>query len=143
MSSSFETPQDTEDAFYDAFEAGDLGAMQAAWENSEDIACIHPVSPVLRGPAAVMDAWKQIFEAGAGMSIEVHHHHWIEQGELAIHIVEERISQSADPRRPPVSVLASNVYRLGTQGWLMVLHHASPPPPPPQPPMPEPPINLQ
>ena len=41
---SFATPQDAEDAFYDALEGGDAEAMAAVWDPAADIACLLPMS---------------------------------------------------------------------------------------------------
>jgi ketosteroid isomerase-like protein len=136
MSTAFETAQDTEDSFYDAFEEADLEKMMSAWDDTQDIACIQPMREAVQGQAAVRESWAELFRSGTDVEIEIHHQHWIETGETAIHIVHEQLILNADRQRKPPPLIATNVYRKGPDGWRMVLHHASPPPPPRMPPVP-------
>jgi ketosteroid isomerase-like protein len=52
-------------AFYAAFEASDLTAMQSVWSQTEPVMCIHPGRMALHGRDPVMDSWRQLFEHGA------------------------------------------------------------------------------
>ena len=128
MTTSYETPQDAEDAFYEAFEGASAKAMRTVWDDEPDIVCVHPGSSVLHGWEAIARSWAHIFAAPGRMSITVHHREWIENGDLAMHIVEEEITAEGTqrPATPPIPV--TNAYRRGTNGWHMILHHASPPP---------------
>ncbi len=130
MSDQFATPQDTEDAFYDAFEAHDLEGMMGVWDDSVDSVCIQPMSPIVHGAGDIRMIWEQVFSHDRTPDIVVHHHQWIENEGLAMHIVEEQITWPGLPQQPP-PVIATNGYRRGSDGWRMVLHHVSPPPPPP------------
>ncbi len=131
MASQFETPQDTEDAFYDAFEAHDMDAMTAVWDATDDIACVQPMGPVLQGRSAVLDSWQSIFRHPQAPEVEIHHRQWIESADLAVHIVEEKVSMPGGPPDQP-ALIASNVYRRTQSGWRLVMHQVSPPPPPAQ-----------
>ena len=130
MSEPFNTAQDAEDTFYDAFEEGDLDKMMAAWANSEEITCIQPLSEQVQGQRAVRQSWEKVFATGAKVEIEIHHKQWIETSEMAIHIVHEQLVFNGDRSRLPPPLIATNVYIKNDLGWHMVLHHASPPPPP-------------
>ncbi|MCP4409320.1 MAG: nuclear transport factor 2 family protein [Gammaproteobacteria bacterium] len=132
MAKLFETAQDAEDAFYDAFEENNLDKMMSAWASENDIACIQPMREQVRGRAAVRSSWEEVFSFGAEMEIEIHHQQWIEMIDVAIHIVHEQLTFKANPTQKPPPLIATNVYRQAGQGWHMVLHHTSPPPPPPQ-----------
>ena len=57
----YPTPDDAENAFYDAFERGDLPAMMAVWAEDEDIICVHPTGPRLCGQDQVRESWAKIF----------------------------------------------------------------------------------
>lgn len=130
---SFETPQDAEDAFYDALEGGDAEAMARVWEPSADIACLLPMTPLIQGPE-VLEMWRSMFAQGAAFDIQVRHLRWIEGGDLAVHLIEERIADSphaAVAGQPVPAVYASNLFRRGAQGWHLVVHQNSPVPPPP------------
>src|SRR5260370_305974 len=47
--STFPTPQDAENAFYEALEAGELEAMMEVWAEDEEIVCVHPGGARLAG----------------------------------------------------------------------------------------------
>lgn len=124
---SFATPQDAEDAYYDALEAGDIVAMAEVWETSDRIVCLLPMTPLAIGPE-VLRLWRALFERGHGFEIEVRHRLWIESGELALHLIEER--PVAPPGGPVPSVIyATNAFRHGADGWRLLLHQNSPAPP--------------
>jgi uncharacterized protein (TIGR02246 family) len=123
--SRYPTPEAAEAAFYQAFEAADLGAMLALWADDDSIACVHPGAPLLRGRNAVAESWRGILTEPARMAI---HAETLSQhvGEgVAVHILHEHITlQGEETPRDPVMV--TNVYRETPAGWRMVLHHASP-----------------
>ena len=122
----YATPQEAEDAFYAAFIKRDVNAMMSVWAEDEDIACIHPLSPMTTGPAAVRASWESIFRHSPPMKFMINEKSRLEDSKLAVHIVEEHIHVNNEPARPPV--LATHVYRLTDNGWRMILHHASPSP---------------
>jgi ketosteroid isomerase-like protein len=131
----FDTPQDAEDAFYDALESGDANAMAHVWESSTDIACLLPMTPLIRGPE-VLEMWRSMFAQGAAFDIQVRHLSWVEGGELALHLIEERIAVPPDPTggrpgQPVPPVYGSNLFRRGADGWRLVVHQNSPVPMPP------------
>lgn len=128
MTTGFQTPQDAEDAFYDAFEAHDLEGMMAAWDQSEDVICVQPMGPVLQGTAAVKSSWQAIFRHQSKPDVEIGHVQWFEREGLAVHVVQEKVSVAGMPEDLP-PLVATNVYRLAEGGWRMVCHQVSPPPP--------------
>ena len=130
----FDTPQDAEDAFYDALETGDAGAMAQVWERSDDIACLLPMSPLIQGPE-VLEMWRSMFGQGATFDIQVRHLHWIETGDMALHLIEERMGspkgESVEGAQDFQAVYGSNLFRRANDGWRLVAHQNSPVPPPP------------
>lgn len=121
----FPTPDDAENAFYDAFERGDLAAMMAVWAQSDSVVCVHPRGPRLVGFDAVRDSWTQIF-AGGNTQIRIHAtevKRFDGQG-VAVHALIETLSSPG--QQPTQSVSATNVYELTDSGWRMVIHHATP-----------------
>ncbi|MCS6786416.1 MAG: nuclear transport factor 2 family protein [Thiobacillaceae bacterium] len=120
-----DTPQQAEAAFYAAFEAADLAAMMQVWDDAADICCIHPMGRALTGPLEVSRGWAGIFAAGPTLRFTLEPVSFRIQGELAVSVVFEHIRVAGEARpRPPM--LATNVYRRGTTGWRLWLHHASP-----------------
>ncbi|QVL46686.1 MAG: nuclear transport factor 2 family protein [Thiocapsa sp.] len=122
----FDTPQDAEDAFYDALEAGDPAAMTQVWEDSESIACLLPMTPLVMGPE-VLQLWRSIFEQAGAFDIQVRHLAWIEAGETAVHLIEERM-QGGAPGQPGPAIYGTNVFRKGADGWRLLIHQNSPTP---------------
>jgi ketosteroid isomerase-like protein len=129
MSQSHASPQDAEDAYYDALEEGDLDRLMAVWEDSDEINCLLPMQALVQGRTAVRSAFEPLIGAGRGVALSVHHLHWAEGVELAVHWVEE--SAEPPPGRPAVKVYAINIYRLGNDGWHLLAHQNAPTPPPP------------
>ena len=43
----------------------------AVWAEDEDIICVHPGGPRLRGQDQVRESWAQIFAGGAGARVQI------------------------------------------------------------------------
>ena len=114
------TADSAEAAFYAAFADCDLQSMAQVWSREEAI-CIHPGAVPLVGYEAVMRSWGHILTDAASPSLLFNVLRRITSGELAVHIVEERIAPPDDPSGTAI-VLATNVYRRGLSEWLMVSH---------------------
>jgi len=128
MTQNYATAQDAEDAFYDAIDERNSEQLRGVWGNSNEIACLLPMQPLLHGEE-VHSAWAPLFEADMKLDMQVRHIRWMELGDVAIHYVEELVTVPGRPPQPPV--FATNVYRNGNQGWRLILHQNSPAPPPP------------
>ena len=122
----FPTPEDAENAFYEAFERADLAAMMAVWAESDDVVCVHPQGPRLVGFEVVRDSWAQIFAGGAQLRVRTTDVRIFDGQTVAVRNV---IEQLAPPGRaePTHLILATNVYELTDAGWRMTVHHASAP----------------
>lgn len=116
---------DVEQQFYEALQHGDVDKMMAVWSDDEDVACIHPGGPRLRGRAAIRAAFEALFASGR---IEAHAERVrrLQVDGAAVHHVLERVRLAADDAARFGWVLATNVYLKTDHGWRMVLHHASP-----------------
>lgn len=119
------TADETEAAFYDALQSGDIERLMAFWSDDEEIVCVHPGGPRIVGPHAIRNTFEAIFDNG---SIRA----WPEQVRRVdamssvVHSVLERIEVMTPTGRAEALVLATNVYHKTGQGWRMVVHHASP-----------------
>ncbi|MEJ2397568.1 MAG: nuclear transport factor 2 family protein [Gammaproteobacteria bacterium] len=122
----YATPDEAEDAFYDAFSRYDLDAMMAIWMNADHIECIHPGAARLQGMAAIRYSWQQIFNQGEHLHFQIIRHHCTQAGNLAIHSVSEQIQSGDAASTMHAEVIATNIYELTNEGWRMILHHASP-----------------
>jgi len=111
--------------FYRAFESLDIKEMEKVWAKEAPIQCSHPGWRILRGWEAVMESWQRIFENTAAMkfiltdvSIEV-------RGELAWVTLYENLSSSVEGQNVSATILTTNIFRKGADGWRMILHHGS------------------
>jgi len=128
--SHFESPTDAEDAYYDAIDECDLEKMMAAWEDSPETACLLPMRPLCSGREAIRELWKPLLDPAVKVEITVNHLQWIEEGDIAVHLLEERVTLTGqDERQPPI--YAINIYRRKDNGWRLLTHVNSPSPPPP------------
>jgi uncharacterized protein (TIGR02246 family) len=128
----FPTPEEAENAFYEAFERADLAAMMAVWLERDDVVCIHPQGPRLVGFEAVRESWAQIFAGGSQLRLRTTDVHIYDGQTVAVRSVVEQL---APPGRAEAThtILATNVYELTDGGWRMTVHHASPPAEPEKP----------
>jgi ketosteroid isomerase-like protein len=129
----FPTAQDAESAFYEALERGDYETMVAVWAEDEEVLCVHPGGPRLRGTDEVLAQWKRIFEGGQRLQVRISHQVVIAGLMIAVHSVQENIVIEGEGPAPH-PVVATNVYQRIGAGWRMVAHHASPAPTPSAPP---------
>lgn len=120
----FATPEEAENAFYEAWERGDLEALMAVWADDEDVVCIHPGSPRLTGHAQIRETWQQILSQAPNFSVRLLQRIRWQGGLLAIHSLHEQfLIPGGDAEVEPV--LATNVYVRGGDGWRLLSHHAS------------------
>ena len=126
MRKIFPTPDDAENAFYDAFERGDLAAMMVVWAEGEEVVCVHPAGPRLAGFDAVRDSWMQIFGSGMKLAVIVTQTARLDGPSVAVRSVVESITPTGKDSATQ-RVNATNVYVLTDAGWRIAMHHASPP----------------
>ncbi len=120
----FTSPQEAEQAFYEAFERADLDAMMAVWAEDEEVYCIHPGRPRLTGLEKIRESFRQIFSSAVRMRFQLRGAQQLRGGLLAVHTVYEYITLVGE-RRPASPVVATNVYANVGGGWRMVGHPGS------------------
>jgi ketosteroid isomerase-like protein len=126
----FPTAQDAENAFYEAFQRGDLEGVMAVWAEDEEIICVHPGGPRLCGQDQVRESWARIFAGEARARVQIAEQVAVTGMMIAVHSVHERFVVEGNPA--PVPILATNVYLRTAAGWRMIVHHASPVPAQPE-----------
>ncbi len=116
---------DTEAAFYEALQSGDIDKLMGCWGDEDDIVCVHPGGARLLGAAAIRGAFDAMFSNGAirAQPLKVRR---LQAPGASVHSVLERIEVLTEDGPRHAYVLATNVYHLTAQGWRMVAHHASP-----------------
>jgi ketosteroid isomerase-like protein len=119
----YQSSEECEAAFYAAFRAGDVVAMEAIWSMDAASFCIHPARRPLIGREAVMQSWGSILDGSGGLEVRFDCQRRIVNGSLAVHMGIEIIGASEDE---PSFVAVTNVYALTPEGWRMRGHHAGP-----------------
>lgn len=119
------SPDDTEHAFYEALQHGDIDRLMACWTDEEDIVCVHPGGQRLVGHAAVRAAFETLFANGSIRAVPEQVRR-LDAGSCSVHSVIERVEVMGHDGPAQAWVLATNVYTKTAQGWRMVAHHASP-----------------
>jgi len=132
MNNAYETPQDAEDAFYDALEEGDLGKVLTVWADSDDVSCLLPRYPLIRGRREVEEVFRHLFSQGQGVALTVRHLGWVNADDMAIHHVEETLQHVPPGTPPPPPFYGTNIYRKHDAGWCLIMHLNAPMPAPPQ-----------
>jgi ketosteroid isomerase-like protein len=119
--------RDANRRFYDALEALDIDAMEAVWADGDDVVCIHPGGPVQRGWEDVRGAWEAIMSNTGYIEFEIADVRVVVQDPVAWVSCVERITSSTGEGSPALAeVAATNLFVLGSTGWRLALHHASP-----------------
>lgn len=119
------------EGFYEAVREGDLERMKALWVGGEEAKCVHPGWPMLYGWESVEESWKNIFENGGPIGIELSDVRAEISGDVAWVICIEKISHRIGDEIQTGFAQSTNIFvRLGHE-WLLSVHHASPMPAPP------------
>jgi ketosteroid isomerase-like protein len=116
---------DVETQFYEALQRGDLELLMSVWSDDDEVACVHPGGPRVVGHGAVRASFDAIFANGA-IPVRPQQVRRVENAGCSIHHVLERVDIATAEGVQTAWVLATNVYLKTTQGWRLVLHHASP-----------------
>lgn len=119
----YASPDDVENAFYEALERGDSEALMAVWADDEDTVCIHPTGIQLTGIPLIRDSWRSIFHNNRLRVSPTRTTHW--QGMLlAVHQLVEAVF-IGDDEAPHGPLFVTHVYSRGAHGWRLVSRHAS------------------
>jgi len=116
---------ETESAFYEALQRGDIDLLMSCWADDDEIVCVHPGGPRLLGPTAIRAAFEAMFSHGTLRARPVQVHRVVALTS-AVHSVVEQVEVMLPDGLHQAMVLATNVYHKTPEGWRMVAHHASP-----------------
>lgn len=110
------------EAFYAAFEARDIDAMDAVWEHSDRVVCTHPGWARLRGWEAVRASWARLFAGPQRLQFVLT---TVDVEVVAdagwVHLDENLLDGGAT-----ATVAALNVFHRDADGrWRMIVHHGS------------------
>jgi ketosteroid isomerase-like protein len=112
----------TNDAFYAAFEAGDLPGLLRIWEQADDVVCTHPGWAALHGWEAVRSSFERLGMGPGTQQFILTDVRIRISGDLAWVTLEENLLGARAS-----TVTTVNVFRRQADDrWLMVAHHGSP-----------------
>ena len=80
---------ETESAFYEALQRGDIELLMSCWADDDEIVCVHPGGPRVVGPAAIRAAFEAIFANGA-VAVRPQKVRRLQSLNCAVHSVLER-----------------------------------------------------
>ena len=111
------------EAFYDAFNARDMDAMDRLWAKLAPVVCLHPGSTALHGRTQVIRSWQSILSSDGAPRVSVEGPRVVILGETAMVLCYERVT---DPDTGTGAVLAAtNVFVREGGEWRLVHHHSS------------------
>lgn len=119
------SPDEIETQFYEALQSADLDRLISLWVHDEFVRCIHPGGPLLVGITAIRASFEALFARGP-IAVQAAEVRKLSTEHLVIHQVHERVLVPGPEGDQVAWVLATNAYLKTTEGWRMVLHHASP-----------------
>ena len=117
--------EDTEAAFYEALQTGEIEKLMGCWADEDDIVCVHPGGGRLLGALAIRASFESMFANGS-IQARAERVHIVESVGASVHSVLERVEVLTEQGPRHAYVIATNVYQKTPQGWRMVAHHASP-----------------
>ncbi|MCB2100011.1 MAG: nuclear transport factor 2 family protein [Rhodobacterales bacterium] len=106
------------DAFYVAFAAGDLAAMDDLWSRRAPVTCLHPGWTPLFGRPAVLKSWRAILESGSLPKVRCENASAHIMGDVGYVICNETM--------PEGRLVATNLFHREDGRWRLVVHHAGP-----------------
>jgi hypothetical protein len=105
-------------AFYDAFDARDIEAMDELWAHHTPVACVHPGWPPLHGRGAVMSSWREILLGGASPRVRFERAQAVLLGAAGFVTCLEHLEVG--------TLVATNTFSLEDGVWQIVHHQAGP-----------------
>jgi hypothetical protein len=118
MSADLAALEFANDAFYQAFAAADLGAMDAVWAEQPNVFCVHPGWPAITNRAEVMASWREILNQGQRIPVRCVAPKASSFGEVGLVCCYERFGNQ--------HLIASNLFIRADGVWRMIHHHAGP-----------------
>jgi ketosteroid isomerase-like protein len=119
----FASPEDVEQAFYEAVSLGDSDQMILLWAEDEESVCVHPTGVRLNGMQSIRESWRTIF-ATSRIRVQAESvAHW-QSSVMAVHHLIEVLFVGDDPS-PHGPLHVTHVYVRGAHGWRLVGRHAS------------------
>ncbi len=121
--SHFPSPEDVENAFYEAVARSDVEALILAWAEDEDVVCVHPTGARIAELPLIRESWRQIL-ANSRLRVRTELQHRWQSMVLAVHHLTETLYLGDSPE-PQGTLHVTHVFTRGSHGWRLVSRHAS------------------
>ncbi|RZS79432.1 ketosteroid isomerase-like protein [Motilibacter rhizosphaerae] len=116
-------------SLYTAIETADLDLMQAVWLDSDDIVCVHPGWPALRGRGQVMRSWAVVMGGAPYVQFFLTDLETRIEGDTAVVTCGESMLTGAEGSEDGfvgARAVSTKVLTRTPGGWRVVVHHSSP-----------------
>ena len=106
------------EAFYAAFAAGDIEAMDGIWAREFPCVCLHPGATPIYDRAEIMRSWAHILADPGVREMQMHNARIVAYDDFALVICYETLGGG--------TLVASNGFVREKGQWRMISHHAGP-----------------
>jgi uncharacterized protein (TIGR02246 family) len=115
-------------ALYQALESADVDRMASVWDEDEPdaLVCVHPGWPMLRGRPQVLRSFSAIMANTPYIQFFLTDVDVRVAGDTAVVTCTENILTEVSQEGASGQVVATNVFRLRSDGWRLQVHHGSP-----------------
>ena len=116
-------------SLYTAIETADLDLMGAIWLDGDDVVCVHPGWPAVRGRSAVMRSWAVVMAGTPYVQFFLTDLAVRVDGDTAVMTCAESLLTGADGGSEGfvgAQAVSTKVLRRTPGGWRIALHHSSP-----------------
>lgn len=114
---------------YEALESADVDRMHAVWDDvaPDDVVCVHPGWPMLRGRSQVLRSWSAVMAGTEYIQFFLTDVHVAVTGDTAVVTCTENIlTEVTSAPHEQSAVVATNVLVRRPDGWKVQVHHGSP-----------------
>lgn len=119
----------TNSDFYAAIEAADVDRLEALWDDTEDVVCVHLGWPAITGRSRVLRSWAVIVANTAYLQFFPTEVEVGIDGDTAVvtceHSLLARTTDSEPGLGDTARVVSTNVFRRKAGAWRLWTHHAS------------------
>ncbi|RKS75278.1 ketosteroid isomerase-like protein [Motilibacter peucedani] len=116
-------------SLYTAIETADLDLMGAVWLESDDVVCVHPGWPAVRGRGQVLRSWAVVMAGTPYVQFFLTDLDVQVAGDTAVVTCSESLLTGAEGAAEGfvgAQAVSTKVLRRTPGGWRVALHHSSP-----------------
>jgi ketosteroid isomerase-like protein len=122
MPHSFISPDEVQNAFYEAVRRADLGTLMGLWSDDDDVVCTHPAGVQFAGLAAIRRGWQGVFAKG-GLALSPRSIlRWNSMTIAGNHVAESLVKEGREAAR----FYSTHIFSRGPFGWRMVCRQTLP-----------------